>query len=93
MKEFLGWLAWVWRNWETWQRLWVVGAGFAGAGLTASDAARPYLLAVPITIFFVYTFKWAVWDGVRDSWTKYKAHRNQLLTTIKNSEGQQGGTA
>jgi len=50
-------------------------------------------LAVPITIFFVYTFKWAVWDGVRDSWTKYKAHRNQLLTTIKNSEGQQGGTA
>jgi len=87
MKEVLGWLAWVWRNWEPWQKLWMVGAAFAGAAISAPEPYKPYLLAVPITIFFVFTFKWAVWDGFQASWTKYKAHRNQLLTTIKNSDG------
>ena len=86
MKELAGWRVWVWRGWETWQRMFVLGAVFLGAGASASDSLRPYLLAVPIVIVFGYSFKWMVWDGIKSSWAKYKDHRNQLLTTIKTSD-------
>ncbi len=86
IKELFGWVSWVWRNWETWQKLWVVAMFFVGASVTASEQARPYLLAVPITIFFCCTFKWMVWDGFKSSWGKYKQHRNSMFETIKESD-------
>jgi Sec-independent protein secretion pathway component TatC len=86
MKEFVGWLAWIWRNWEPWQKLWIVACAFLGGGITASPAIKPYLLAVPVSIFFFFTAKWLVWDAFKASWAKYKTHRNELLTTIKQSD-------
>lgn len=89
IKEFFGWLSWVWRNWETWQKLWVVALFFIGMSLGLEGTARNVVIIIPITIFGYFMFKWAVVDTFKSSWTKYREHRNELLTTIKNSDAKE----
>ncbi len=86
IREFFGWMQWVWRNWETWQKLWIVAVFFMGMGWGAEGIARPILLAVPALIFGFYLTKWCLWDSFQESWAKYTQHRNELLTTIKDSD-------
>ena len=86
MKEILGFIAWQWRKWELWQRIFIVSmAVFAGAVLLPN----PYDVYVVMTLTFAmlgWTFKWAVWDNVQANWQKYKQERNQLLQIIKDSD-------
>lgn len=86
MREFFGWIRWVWNKQETWQKWWLVAMFFLGMGWGAEGLAQKIIWAVPIVIFAFYMTKWAVWDAFRSSWAKYKAHRNELLTTIKTSD-------
>jgi len=37
-------------------------------------------------LLLIVFFKWFVLDSVKDSWTRYKEQRNNLLTTIKDSD-------
>lgn len=86
MKELLGWLRWTWGNQETWQRWWIVGTFFIGAAVVSDGLIQKILWAVPVTIFVIYITKWCLWDAFWSSWAKYKQHRNELLSTIKNSD-------
>ena len=86
MREFFGWVKWVWNKQERWQKLWIVAMFFMGMGFNATGVAQPILLSVPALIFGFYLTKWAVWDAFQSSWAKYKEHRNELLTTIKESD-------
>ena len=88
MKEFLGWIVWLWRSWETWQKWFVVGMFFTGASISAEGLAQQIIVLIPISIFGFYLTKWAIIDNFKASWAKYKSHRNELLTTIKHSEQQ-----
>ena len=86
MKEILGFIAWQWRKWELWQRIFIVSmAVFAGAVLLPN----PYDVYVVLALMFAmlaWTFKWAVWDNLQANWQKYQQERNSLFTTIKNSD-------
>jgi hypothetical protein len=86
MKEILGFIAWQWRKWELWQRIFIVSMiVFVGAILLPD----PYDVYVVLALMFVmlgWTFKWAVWDNVHANWQKYKQERNQLLQIIKDSD-------
>ncbi len=84
--EFFGWIRWVWSRQETWQKWWLFAMFWLGAGLSASHNIQPYIMAIPALIFGFYLTKWAVWDAFRSSWAKYRQHRNELLTTIKDSD-------
>jgi hypothetical protein len=86
MKEILGFIAWQWRQWELWQRIFIVSMTvFAGAVLLPN----PYDVYVVLTLtgaMLAWTFKWAIWDNVQANWQKYKQERNQLLQIIKDSD-------
>lgn len=86
MKEFIGWLRWSWGRQERWQKLWLIAMFFMGMSWNAEGWAKVALLAVPAAVFGFYITKWCVWDVFHASWTKYKQHRNELLTTIKRSD-------
>ena len=83
--DILGWLRWQWRKWETWQKFWIVGFFFFGAGVSASEEYKPYVFAIPVSIFFFYTGKWWVWEPIKESYENYQKERQGLFDTIKNS--------
>ncbi len=86
IREFLGWIGWVWNRQETWQKLWIVAMFFMGMAISAEGWAKFIILTVPVAIFGFYLTKWMVWDTFKSSWAKYKEHRNSLLTTIRTSD-------
>lgn len=86
MREVIGYVKWTWSQQETWQKWFIVGMFFVGASLSAEGTVQQILVAVPACIFGFYLTKWAVWDNFKSSWAKYKQHRNELLTTIKESD-------
>lgn len=85
--EFFRWLRWQWRQFETWQKLWGVGAFFGGAALGVGEGdLRFYLLAVPFTIFMLCTFKWWIYEPLVNSWNRYTKERDNLFNTIRGDE-------
>jgi len=86
MKEILGFIAWQWRKWELWQRLFIVSMiVFAGA-ILLPDPYDVYVVLVLMGVMLAWTFKWAVWDNLRANWQKYREERNRLFKIIKDSD-------
>ena len=82
--EIFRWLSWQWRQFETWQKAWIVGCMFVGASIgTNSERMRMIYLAVPITIFLCYTFKWWIYEPAMNSWKEYKKQKETLFDTIR----------
>ncbi len=85
MKLF-SFIKWQWNKFEFWQKLWMVGAAFFGAGLASPDHIRPYLIAVPVCIILGSTLKWFLWDSVFNSWKEFQKEQQSLFEKIKNSD-------
>ena len=87
MKEQIRFVRWWFSKLELWQwfllasLLLNVGSLFAIGTEISSDMN----LAGMVLLLIVF-FKWAVWDSLKTSWTRYKEQRNSLLTTIKDSD-------
>lgn len=86
MKEFIGWVSWTWRNWEPWQKLFMFAMFLQGLGWGMGGDYGWYVTITGMAIVLGYFLKWFVYDSMKASWSKYKEHRNELLTTIKHSE-------
>ena len=86
MKEFIGWTVWTWRNWELWQKLFIAGMLLQIIGWFVPGTAGLFVSGLGLGIIFGHILKWFVWDSAKASWEKYKQHRNELLTTIKDSD-------
>lgn len=81
--EILRWLGWVWRQWEFWQKTFVVAFFCMGAAVGADSPYDKYFAGVAMVIFFSWTFKWWFVDVVKASYAKYKSQRDGLFKTIK----------
>lgn len=79
-------LKWRWQKYERWQKWWMVGFFFLGAGIGQPEPIKYYLWAIPICIFFFYTGKWWIWDSIRDSYREYQKEKEDLITLIKSTE-------
>lgn len=86
MKEFIGFIFWKWRSFELWQKMFMFGMFIQGSGWTLGGTYGWWLVLVGMSIIGGYMTKWFVIDPIKESWLKYKLHRNQLLTTIKDSD-------
>jgi Na+-driven multidrug efflux pump len=86
MKEIWSFLCWNWQSWEGWQKMFVFAMFLQGAGWGMSSGLGMYVSGLGAGIILSYLLKWIVWDGLKSSWSKYKSHRNELLTTIKESD-------
>lgn len=85
MKEIIEFISWQWHKWELWQKSYVIGAFFVGAGVVAPRPYNLYLFAFPITVLFVWCTKWLVWDNLKSSWNSYQTEKRELFSTIKDS--------
>jgi len=86
--EFLRFLKWHWDNWSWSHRVYVIGAGFVGAGVKDSilGSGPNIMMQIGFALWFSIFLKWFVWDMFWESWAKYREHRNELFTTIKTSD-------
>jgi hypothetical protein len=88
MKEIFGFLKWHWDQWSVDQRFYMLAAFFVGCGLKdaiAGDGPN-ILMQIGLAILVAIFLKWFVWEPVQASWSKYRIHRNELLTKIKTSD-------
>lgn len=86
MKEIWGYLQWMWQGFEGWQKMFIFAMFLQGLAIPMENKDHAlWVSGVGMAIVFGYILKWVVWDQIRASWAKYKQHRNELLTTIKNA--------
>jgi protein-S-isoprenylcysteine O-methyltransferase Ste14 len=86
MKEIVGFIAWQWRKWELWQKIFILNVFLFAVAVTLPNPYDVYIVGALMFAMLAWTLKWAVWDNVRANWQKYRQERNQLFTTIKNSD-------
>lgn len=88
MKEIFRFIVWHWRKWSVDQRFYMLAGFLIGCGIKdAIEGNGPnILMKAGLAILFVIFLKWFVWEPIRESWLKYKAERNQLFETIKDSD-------
>lgn len=86
MNEILGWLKFTWTNWESWQKLFIVAMLLQLIGWVIPGTAGMITALLGFSIVMFYLLKWFIWENIKTSWAKYKSHRNELLTTIKESD-------
>lgn len=86
MKEFYGWITWSFKNLETWKRWFLFAMVLNFSSILFPDPYHWYVNAAGMSIVVGFMLKWFVWDSMVASWNKYLEHRNQLFTTIKESD-------
>lgn len=86
MKEIFRFLAWQWSKWEFWQKCFILTAPFLGASLALPEPWASWVGLIPMLTVFGFMVKWFIVDGIKSAWAKYKAERNQLFDTIKDSD-------
>jgi hypothetical protein len=87
MKEQIGFVRWWFSKLELWQ--WVLLASLffnVGSLFAIGTKISSNMNLIGMILLLIVFFKWFVLDSVKDSWTRYKEQRNNLLTTIKDSD-------
>lgn len=85
MREIWGYCRWQWQNFEGWQKMFIFAMFLQGLGWTLGGQWGPWVAVAGAVIILAYIVKWLIIDNIKQSWAKYKQHRNELLTTIKQS--------
>ena len=85
MKEVWHFLKWHWNKWSWEQRIYMLGAGFFGAGLVewVETGQPPLATRIAFTIWCSLFIKWFFWDMTKASWQEYKKEKAELFTVIK----------
>jgi len=86
MKEVWSFLQWQCRRLELWQWAFIFASFLQGVGWTLGGEYGPWIAVFGAGIILAFLLKWAVWDGTLSAWNRYKKERNELLTTIRDSD-------
>jgi hypothetical protein len=66
--------------------MFILAVSLQGLALFFDKSLAIAISGIGMLILLVYLSKWAFLDPLKSSWSRYKAHRNELLTKIKNSD-------
>ena len=86
MTEILRFLQWQLRRFEFWQICFIISITLTLTSIAVPDPYSLWMNIAGISIILMFFTKWAVWDGIRSAWQRYKEERNNLLTTIRDSD-------
>jgi len=86
MKEIFRFLQWQWHRFEFWQLCFIFSMLLSVVSIAVPQPWATYMNITGLSVILLFFAKWAVWDGVRSAWQRYKQDRNQLLTTIRDSD-------
>lgn len=86
MKEIIGFIRWGWSSFESWQKIFIAAMLLQILGWFAPSPWGQWISGLGFAVVIGFMIKWFLIDPISASWTKYKQHRNSLLTTIKTSD-------
>ena len=86
MKEILRFLSYCWTSWEPWQKAIIFSFVLNISSIFVPLPWGLYMTYVGWSIIITIVLKDLWFPMVREKWTKYKNHRNELLTTIKGKQ-------
>jgi hypothetical protein len=86
MKNLLDFLGYCWSSWETWQKAIIFSLILNVSSIFVPSPWGLYMTYVGWSIIGIVVIKDIWFTMVREKYTKYKNHRNQLLTTIRDSD-------
>lgn len=85
MKEVIGFIKYSWNSWENWQKAIIFSLVLNVGSVVVPMPYALWMTIVGWSLMLGYFAYWWVTSMLLPKWTKYKEHRNQLLTTIKES--------
>jgi hypothetical protein len=88
MKNVLDFLSYCWSSWELWQKAIILSLILNVSSIFMPSPWGLYMTYVGWSIIGIVVIKDIWFAMVREKWAKYKTHRNQLLTTIRDSDNE-----
>jgi hypothetical protein len=88
MKNLLDFLNYCWSSWELWQKAIILSLILNVSSIFVPSPWGLYMTYVGWSIIGIVVIKDIWFAMVREKWAKYKTHRNQLLTTIRDSDNE-----
>ena len=88
MKNLLDFLSYCWSSWELWQRAIILSLILNVISIFVPSPWGLYMTYVGWSILAVVVIKDIWFAMVLEKWAKYKNHRNELLTTIRDSDNE-----
>ena len=85
MKEIARFLSYCWTSWELWKKAIIASLVLNIGSIFVPAPWGLYMTYVGWSILVIVVIKDLWFPMVLAKWTKYKNHRNELLTTIKDS--------
>jgi hypothetical protein len=78
-------LQWQWRQFETWQKWWMVGMFSFGFGLAAKSGSTQEMVAYAIAAVIMGGgfLKAMVWDNIRNQWQLFNKEQEQVVDILK----------
>jgi hypothetical protein len=88
MKKVFNFIAWKWKQYDFWQKLWWFSCFWLGAWITAEKGSTneqvcQYLFMGSLIIVF---FKWFVWDMIKHSWDEYNKEQERIVEIIRDGK-------
>lgn len=85
-KLIIGFFVYCWQSWAGWQKMIIVSFICGIGSVMAPYPIDKYLAATNLTIIAVLALLFWINSMLLPKWAKYKEERNQLLTTIRDSD-------
>ena len=79
-------LQWQWRQFDTWQRFWLLGMFLIGAGVGADQPRGTYFMLTGFAIIAGFVLKWIIWDGISNAWARYNEEQNQIVDILSDKK-------
>lgn len=76
-------LQWQWRQFETWQKFFMLAMFLFGCSISASDSRKVYFITPALCIVGGFVLKWAVYDGIKNAWAKYNKEQEEIVSILK----------
>ena len=79
-------IRWQWRQWEWWQKTFIVSAFLFGVSANLSEPYKTWVWGISMANIVFWLMKWVLWDGTKSAYRKFVEEQNSLFTTIKESD-------
>ena len=83
MNNILNFLRYCWSSWELWQRAIILSLILNVSSIFVPSPWGLYMTYVGWSVLIMVVIKSIWFPMIQEKWAKYKNHRNELLTTIK----------
>lgn len=79
-------MQWQWRQFETWQRFWLLAMFLGGCAFTAPDHYKAYFILAAGAIVLSFVLKWIFYDGVMNAWHKFNQEQEKMVDIMRDGK-------